>query len=200
MLADGNPNDAYKPIEGDVKKLASSLKKQNKKEREEHRDEHGNLQGRFFGEPYIKEGNVLSEFARLSILPDDTNEAVAEKEKLFARLVSEANYLSARLLADTWCAVFVWKKDESDLGRLCPTENDFRRIENNPHSILPHVRSEVRRLARSVPVFSLASGVPGCVRVAGGSGEGGERADGVESRVRCGVGQSAVGIFRPHAS
>ena len=104
-------------------------------------------------EPYYKLGNMPTVFAKLSAGEDSDVESIAEKERLYADLVSGANYQNARLLADTWCAVFVWKKDESDLGRLCPTENDFRRIENNPHSILPHVRSEVRRLADQYQFF-----------------------------------------------
>jgi hypothetical protein len=55
-------------------------------------------------------------------------------------------FTTARLWADTWCAVFVWKKDTTDLGRLCPTERQFRNIELDPHNIHPAVRDEIRRL------------------------------------------------------
>ena len=72
---------------------------------------------------------------------------------MYEELVKGADYLNARLLADTWCAVFMWKKDNSDLGKLCPTERDFRKIDDNPHSILPHVKTEVRRLADQYQFF-----------------------------------------------
>ena len=39
------------------------------------------------------------------------------------------------------------EKNTSDLGKLCPTNRDFRNIENSPHAILPHVKAEVRHLA-----------------------------------------------------
>jgi hypothetical protein len=148
LLASGIPDDAFKPIEGDVKAICSELKKDNKKQREDR----ARGQGMLFDPPY-KLGNLPSSFANLASSQDDSVEDVVNKEEEYARLVSGADYQNARLLADTWCAVFVWKKDESDLGRLCPTENDFRRIENNPHSILPHVRSEVRRLADQYQFF-----------------------------------------------
>ncbi len=36
---------------------------------------------------------------------------------------------SPRALADAWCAAFVWTKDDSSIGRLCPTEFTLRRLE-----------------------------------------------------------------------
>lgn len=148
LLAGGIPDDAFKPIEGDVKAFCTELKRDNKQQRKDRAAGQGTL----FDPPY-KLGNLPASFARLATSGDDTVTDVAEKERLYASLVSGADYLNARLLADTWCSVFVWKKDESDLGRLCPTENDFRKIENNPFSILPHVRSEVRRLADQYQFF-----------------------------------------------
>jgi hypothetical protein len=154
LLAAGIPNDAFRPIEGDIKTLAARLKKSNKRERSEFAQEGDKFQRLMaFGEKYIQEGNLPAAFMKLSASKDDSAAEVLEKERLYASLVSGVNYQNARLLADTWCAVFVWKKDESDLGRLCPTEQAFRKIENNPHSILPHVRSEVRRLADQYQFF-----------------------------------------------
>jgi len=77
------------------------------------------------------------------------------------------DYQDARLLADTWCSVFVWKKDTSDLGKLCPTERGFRDIENNPHSILPHVKDEVRRLADQYQFFHWHLAFPDVFRLPG---------------------------------
>ncbi len=149
LLKKGITDDAFNPIEGDVKTVCAELKRQNKRERQDR--ERG--QGLFEFEPFIKLGNLPSEFSRLSSSSDDSVTALAEKERRYGELVKDANYLNARLLADLWCAVFVWKKDTSDLGKLCPTENDFRKIENNPHCILPHVKSEIRRLADSYEFF-----------------------------------------------
>ncbi len=148
LLTDGIPDDAYKPIEGDVKECVNWLKKRNNRERQDRASGQGSL-----FEPFYKLGNLPAEFSRLAATADDSPQGIHEKEKLYADLVCGAKYLNAGMLADTWCAVFMWKKDETDLGRLCPTESDFRKIENNPHSILPHVRSEVRRLADQYKFF-----------------------------------------------
>ncbi len=163
LLEKGIPDEAFTAIEGDVKAVCSDLKKQNKKQREDR----AKGQGRFEFEPFIKLGNLPSEFTRLSSTSDDSVADVAEKERRYAELVSGADYQNARLLADTWCAVFVWQKDTSDLGKLCPTENDFRRIENNPHSILPHVMSEVRRLADQYQFFHWHLAFPDVFRLPG---------------------------------
>ncbi|MEZ5940628.1 MAG: N-6 DNA methylase [Planctomycetaceae bacterium] len=160
LLKEGIPDDAFKPIEGDVKSRVSDLKKQNKAERKGQSYLFGNT-------PFVKLGNLPAEFSRLSTAEDDTAAEIAEKERLYAELVSGAAYVNARLLADTWCAVFVWQKDTSELGKLCPTENDFRRIENNPHSILPHVKSEVRRLADQYQFFHWHLAFPDVFRLPG---------------------------------
>ncbi|MDA1014110.1 MAG: N-6 DNA methylase [Planctomycetota bacterium] len=144
LLDEGIPDDAFKPIEGDVKKVCTELKADNKKQRKDREKGQG-----YLFEPYIKLGNLPAAFTKLSSTSDDSVADVAEKERRYTELVSGSDYQNARLLADTWCAVFVWQKDTSDLGKLCPTERNFRNIENSPHSILPHVKSEVRRLAGS---------------------------------------------------
>ncbi len=149
LLEKGIPDEAYNEIEGDVKSQCTHLRNRNKTERKDiARGQTG-----FAFEPVFKMGNLPAEFAKLASSDDDSVDQVAAKERHFAQLVKNTNYLNARLLADTWCAVFVWKKDESELGTLCPTERDFRRIENNPHSILPHVKEEVQRLAQQYQFF-----------------------------------------------
>lgn len=148
LLADGLPNDAFKAIEADDRDFCRELKRDNRRERDDF------AQGqRYTSEPFIKLGNLPTEFARLSILDDESLADVADKEHRYAEMVKGTDYLNARLLADTWCSVFVWKKDTSDLGKLCPTERGFRSIEDNPHSILPHVKDEVRRLADQYQFF-----------------------------------------------
>jgi hypothetical protein len=164
LLSDGIPDDAFSPIEGDVKAVVNSLKAQNKKERQEYKKGQG-----YLFEPFVKLGNLPSEFSKLSRSSDDSVADVAEKERRYAELVSGADYQNARLLADTWCAVFVWQKDTSGLGKLCPTERDFRKIENNPHSILPHVKSEVRRLGNQYQFFHWHLVFPDVFRLPDGS-------------------------------
>ncbi|ADB18088.1 putative type II DNA modification enzyme [Pirellula staleyi DSM 6068] len=149
LLAKGIPDDAFTAIEGDVKSRVSELKKQNKKERLDRI----NRQTEMF-EPPLKLGNLSSEFVRLNILEDDSISDIRSMEERYTALVRGADYQNARLLADTWCAAFVWKKDDSDLGKLCPTERDFRKVESHAAAgLLPHVRTEVERLRNQYQFF-----------------------------------------------
>jgi hypothetical protein len=167
LLEDGIPNEAFEPIEGDVTAVCRDFKNQNRDERKGRQQ--GQTQKSLFDqrEPYIKLGNLPGEFSRLSSAEDVTVADVAEKERRYGELVNCASYVNARLLADTWCAVFVWQKDTSDLGKLCPTERDFRNIENNPHSILPHVKSEILRLACQYQFFHWHLAFPDVFRLPG---------------------------------
>jgi len=140
-LANGIPDEAFTPIEGDEKTACSQLKKENKRERQDYASGQG-----YLFEPPIMRGNIAAEFAKLTADSEDTAQDVVSKEERYARLVRSVDYETARLWADTWSSVFVWKKDKSDLGRLCPTERKFRDIERNPHNVLPTVRTEIKRL------------------------------------------------------
>ena len=148
LLADGIPDDAFKAIEGDDKEVCKELKKRNKREREDYK----NRQGYLF-EPIFKLGNLVGEFAKLADAEDDSLDSIAAKREKYAELVKGTNYQNACLWADTSLAAFLWKKEESDLGWLCPTERKFRDIERNPVNINPSVRCEIERLRNEHRVF-----------------------------------------------
>jgi hypothetical protein len=140
LMSAGIPDDAFKAIEGDDKTVCQELKADNGRERKDY--ERGY---RDFHVPYLL-GNLPARFANLTTKADETVNDVAAKEDRYVELVRDADYVNARLLADTWCSTFVWVKDQTDLGRQCPTERLFRRVEGSPHSLTPDVRQEIERL------------------------------------------------------
>ena len=146
LLEAGIPDAAFEPIEGDDKKLCSRFKKANKKEREDAK----NKQQSLFATP-LKLGNLTSVYAALSALPDDSLDQVAAKQKHYESLVASSDYKSGRLLADAWCAAFVWKKTPD--FDFPVTEEVFRAIESNPHSLAPWMLSEIQRLAKQYKFF-----------------------------------------------
>ena len=146
LLSKGIPDEAFAPIEGDVKSIVSILKKQNKKERGEHKAGQGILD-------FFKLGN-LSEFAaRLHSISHDTLQDEVETESMYIALLQNANYKNARFVADAWCSAFVWKKEDSELGQFCPTEQQWRKWEKNPHVAPLQVRDEVARLSNQYKFF-----------------------------------------------
>jgi hypothetical protein len=166
LLAKGIPDEAFDAIEGDDKKLCTRFKKANKKEREDAK----NKQATLFAPP-IKLGNLTTVYAALSALPDDSLAQVAAKADRYESLVSSNDYKFGRLLADAWCAAFVWKKTpEFDFPI---TEEVFRAIEQNPHSIAPWMLDEITRLAKQYKFFHWHLEFPDVFTAAASPPEGG---------------------------
>lgn len=143
VLADGLPDDAFKPIEGDDKSVCAEAKKRNKSERQQLALFHG-----IETAPWERLGNLPAAMLAVGTMSDDTTEALHAKEKRYAELVRGASYKSAGFLADAWCAAFVWKKCKlADRGFDYPITNDvLRKIERNPHDCAPWMREEIERL------------------------------------------------------
>lgn len=146
LLAKGIPDEAFTPIEGDDKEICSRFKKVNKTEKIGYR--------RLFAattEPWERLGNLAASMVRLDNAPDDSIEAVRNKERMYEAMVRSGNYLDGQFWADTWCAAFVWKKTREFNYPI--TEEVFRRIEGNPHACDAWMRNEIVRLSRQYQFF-----------------------------------------------
>ncbi|MCP4700040.1 MAG: N-6 DNA methylase [Gammaproteobacteria bacterium] len=161
LLADGIPDTAFKPIEGDDKKFCTDLRRQNKKERQ------AATQWELFegAAPWERMGNLPTALARLDALPDDKPEDIHRKQALYEEHVAGVDYLNARLLADAWCAAFVWHKTPDKIYPV--TEDIFRRMAENPHNIGPSQQDEIRCLARQYQFFHWHLEFPDVFRVPG---------------------------------
>ena len=73
------------------------------------------------------------------------------KEALYEELVRSSDYHYGRLLADTWCAAFVWKKTRAFAYPI--TEEVFRAIERNPFDLPKWMEEEIGRLAGQYQFF-----------------------------------------------
>jgi len=145
LLKEGVPDDAFKPIEGDDKAICSEYKRRNKDERK------GQMTFDFGAMPSVKLGNLVPTFATLVAVEDGTLGDVETKARRYAEFVGSTGYQSARLLADAWCAAFVWKKDKTTPD--CITESWLRRIEANPHCLPPWMKAEIARLRDQYQIF-----------------------------------------------
>ena len=174
LLADGIPDDAFKPIEGDDKKVAAALKKQNKAERKDRIQGQKSLFSTQAGGP-----SLASKFSELSGLDDSTVDAVAGKERMHAELVASNDYQDSLLIADTWCSTFVWRKDESEEGKICPTDQDFTDLKENRTGASHGLKSGVRHLSQQYQFFHWHLAFPDVFRLPG-EGIAGERANWLE--------------------
>ena len=146
LMANGIPDAAWEPIEGDDRKIASALKKQNKQEAKA-------LSLDFSGPP-------ASTFARLGAgaravdeEDDSTLPFLKAKAKHWAELITSAAFERQRFLADTWCAAFVWRKDAGPLREAAPTNNVFRALQPENARVSRVLREEVERLREAYAWF-----------------------------------------------
>jgi hypothetical protein len=128
LLAEGLPDSAFKPIEGDDKAIASSLRKRNSQERG--------------GQEWLPlEGDTTESvqplgvmMASLESLPDSTVVAVREKERRYQELRRSPEALKAKLAADAWCAAFFAEKVP---GAPAITQGIVRQAGTEPDRLSP---------------------------------------------------------------
>jgi hypothetical protein len=80
---------------------------------------------------------------QLDSTPDDTLAGIRHKEQQYAELANDPEYIKARLLADAWCAAFVWEKKAPPKNNTDTQTGDnyfplpmtdllYRNMEDNP--------------------------------------------------------------------
>ncbi|RRQ27381.1 SAM-dependent DNA methyltransferase [Rhodococcus sp. Eu-32] len=102
LLADGLPDEAFKPIEGDVTTIATATKAANKAERKN--------QGSLFdlGDAIAANTDLAAKVQQVvGANPLSLADVHVQQQRLNAYTDSD-EYRQARLTADAWCAAFVW--------------------------------------------------------------------------------------------
>lgn len=103
LIADGVPDEAFKPIEGDDKKITATLAKQNKAER--------SAQGSLFDVDMVAANTKLAEQVEKVVAAPALSLADVHVQEQRLRAYIESNaYRQQLLAANAWCAAFVWPK------------------------------------------------------------------------------------------
>ncbi|MCC7535012.1 MAG: N-6 DNA methylase [Deltaproteobacteria bacterium] len=124
LMAKGIPDAAWDAIEGDDRKVASALKKRNKKHGIEQQTAWS-----FVAQPVKDEPERLkAAIAELEAASDASPEALAKKESQWDGILGSAEYRHQKLVADAWCAAFVWPKQPGPLAEAAPTNEVWRQI------------------------------------------------------------------------
>ncbi len=160
LIAKGIPDEAFNPIEGDDKTVASALKKRNKQERA------GQMNLFDAAEHHPSYNELRQEVARINALDDTSLDAVRAKETRYRELLASSEYHRRLLEADAWCAAFVWKKTADAPGPL--TQDLFLRIKSLAPAVgggigggvPPGVVAEIQRLAVQYRFFHLHLAFP----------------------------------------
>ncbi|PZH17196.1 restriction endonuclease [Streptomyces sp. NTH33] len=145
LLTKGIPDDAFKPIEGDDKKIASAIKKRNAAERG------GQLSFHTEERIWVSNASFAASLRDITAAPVDTLRDVRLQSSRFRDLEQSADYLRALHIGDAWCAAFVWPKVQ---GAPTPvTEGVFRDLQSAGAGIPVSTNEEVIRLAQQYRFF-----------------------------------------------
>lgn len=123
LMAKGIPDAAWDPIEGDDKKVASALKKRNKA------GAGGQRSLDLSPTPTANDAEVVVRaVAELEAASDADVDALAKKESRWDGILESVAYRHEKLVADAWCAAFVWPKQAGALAEAAPTNELWRQI------------------------------------------------------------------------
>ena len=144
LMAEGIPDHAFKEIEGDNKKYAAAIRKQNKAEREGQSSLFA-VDNSIPTEQFIHEREGL-------LVSSDSIEVTRKQARAWEKYEESDALRHARLQADAWCSAFVWPLH---LGAVQPvTEEVFQAIVTSPDAPnLEDQREEIRRLSHDYRFF-----------------------------------------------
>ena len=150
LIAAGLPDDAFKEMGDDDKKVCTQLRKQNKAEREGF-GQH-DFVARAESSVAIDLGTIAKEARSLDSTPDDTIDGVHRKADRFSRLVVSPEFKQAQQAADAWCAAFMWPKTVTTLSDVVTT-GVLSQLATNPNALTARQRQEIERLSGRFQYF-----------------------------------------------
>lgn len=144
LMEKGIPDDAWMPLDGDDKKLTSSLKKRNKQGRESSQLAFG----------LSSTPNHLRDLqAAVAQLGDESLAARREKAARYQALLESPEYQQQKRVMDAWCAAFVWPKQSvGPLERVAPVQLVWQELKAG-RRVDPLLPSTVEQLARDYAFF-----------------------------------------------
>ncbi|RCJ29510.1 restriction endonuclease [Nostoc punctiforme NIES-2108] len=120
-LDEGIPDEAFKPVTGDDKKLSTQLKKRNKNEREKA----GQLS---IGEKLQTDSVDYAQMWRqLGVIPETTPQQVKDKQKQYKENLQESSWWLKYSACNLWTAAFFMSLTEHYL-QLLPTTGALSRL------------------------------------------------------------------------
>ena len=123
VMTNGIPDDAFEPVTGDDKAIATATRKRNRHLRR------GNVELAWNVTVLEDEDAARRFFADLAA-PDDTLATVRRKERLYAVRQESPDQRRRRAERDLWCAAFFWPLRRGTPPP--PTQTVWRRISDDP--------------------------------------------------------------------
>ncbi|TNE43156.1 MAG: hypothetical protein EP343_34685 [Deltaproteobacteria bacterium] len=149
LMAKGIPDDAFKPIEGDDKKVAKELKARNKKERTGEMY----LFDLMAAEPSQDYNAVATRAEKVEKVSDSDIVTVRQKESEWEELTRSPQFRDEWFRADAWCSAFVWPKLPGELERAAITHNIWLSIQQDVTAVATIAKRKIRELAKLYRFF-----------------------------------------------
>ncbi|MQL61113.1 N-6 DNA methylase [Streptomyces vinaceus] len=148
LLQDGIPDEAFIATEGDDKKHAKALEKINQQERVG--------QGSLFdlGGQAVNVANTAfaSGLRSITLVQAEELTDVRRQEDAYERWAASSEYQRAQLVADAWCAAFVWLKTPEAPRPV--THAVFKALEDpSSHEMAAETEVEIQRLREQFSFF-----------------------------------------------
>ena len=146
LMGDQVPDAAWAVLEGDDRRLALSLKRRN-------RDEAAGQQRLPFESR--SEAGTLDEAMRAVEQALDTDpDALAEKQRRWQDLLTSEAYEHEKLVADVWCAAFLWPKVEpGPVAEAAPTTATWLALRDREKPPSPVLVETARWIAEEYDLF-----------------------------------------------
>ena len=146
LMGDQVPDAAWAVLEGDDRKLTRSLKRRN-------REEIAGQRGLLF-EPRSETSSLEDAMRAVERAPDTDAGALAEKERGWQALLTSEAYEHEKLVADVWCAAFLWPKVEpGPVAEAAPTTATWLALRNRDVPPVPELVETTRRIAEDYGLF-----------------------------------------------
>jgi N-6 DNA Methylase len=143
LMEKGIPDEAWDPIEGDDRKVASILKKRNKKAGAGQRG----LDLAFSTGAESESAKVTRAIAELESISDFDIASLARKTSEWQGVLDSEAYRHQKFIADSWCAAFVWPKQPGPYVDAAPTNDLWRQFRDRLAEPSGLVKTTVAELA-----------------------------------------------------
>jgi len=141
----GIPSDAFKPVEGDDKKVASHFKKINTQQRKNKTQD-------LWTKEWKETSRICSaKFAALDEVDESDPNSVHLKKEKYDELLSNEMFHREKFLADLWTSAFFWEL--KDTHAKVPTQGVFLSALQDINSVDFEIRKEVGELAQQHKFF-----------------------------------------------
>ena len=146
LMGDRVPEAAWVALEGDDRKVVRSLKRRNQEEIAGQRS--------LLFEPRKERAKLRDTALAVEEAPDADADALAEKQRKWKELLASEVYEHEKLVADTWCAAFLWPKDEpGPVVEAAPTTSRWLALREQEAPPSPVLVETTRLIAEEYRLF-----------------------------------------------